>query len=504
MIEDMKRKKNPTNNDKQLVTADDFSDEAIQDEDSGDRWFSSDLTKSLRFYQKAYEHYDDSVRASNDDLSKLDTYYNIARLLFHVYNNFVRPDCIMLVDPFSNVADCLNSENGVVKDLDFIIKYHEFALGKFNELNKNSFDLIYNTALIYLEFIEDQDINKDVDFDFEDLIRIGLNSANLFTRHLEHLILELNELIQNFNFNQPQSPSEENSTVSKDQSQSFEEQEIITPSVALETIITSYKLLQSLYELVTNGPQLEYLNSRFNNFLNFLDNSSLSLMKNFGLLSPTNGVFDHLSDEDINNLKIAKKSLLSSMNDDINEIVKIWEENEQIEIPEYYMSYGDSLQNFLDKISTSSNLTISNQELWNLYSKMLNIYKKSQLLVDAKYQISKTKEVASSLIYFLGSLMIKRADLEILRVSLENIELSDQNRQILIKNAKNLLKSAVNITNLSSVGLRENIFDKLNRFKKRNESTLRLYILEGKTSNQELDKVFNNNRNSWVFIINMI
>lgn len=427
---------------KQPETADEYLSQGIDDEESGDRWYSSDLLKSLRFFERAYEGY---TKALQLDDSLLDGYYNLSRLLFHVYNKFTKVEQVRM----SNLQDLLMFGPHVLLELTQIIDYFEFVMTKFEQSGKKSWDLIYNTLLIHQEFIDESDLNLD------QILSICNKSIQYYQIYLDHQITQLKEILVDEAVDEPEDTEDTNDG-------EIDEIEIITPAVVLETIVSALTLVQSVYESATDKSEIVVINSSLDGFVKFLTTQAKNLAdQDFG-----DKFNDQLQDFTDNLSEIEKLILfINCFNlESVNEVIQVLQnlENSHSTRFEFYLSSNDLL------------LSIVSEPNWETYSFIAKYFKKGQdLLTNLLNQTSANHESFSSKVSLILKILINRSDIDFQRSKIAN----EANKQVLQKNVVNLLKNLVTWTNKSG-GLRENIIDLLNRAYLRKRATLRLSLLE--------------------------
>ena len=123
---------------KRVIDADHL-EEGADAEESGDRWFSLDLAKALRFYQRAYTHYQDAALGT----AAPDARYNAARLLLAVHTQYIAGD--IDVTRLDNVGEVLTGdERSVCQDI-----------------GNSPIDLMFNTATAYSQWLEEAESPAD-------------------------------------------------------------------------------------------------------------------------------------------------------------------------------------------------------------------------------------------------------------------------------------------------------------------------------------------------------
>lgn len=534
----------------ELNTTEEFLSQGTEEEESGDRFTLSDLSKSLRFYQKAYEYYlqaaslatnTNSATSSNNGNSSLllDSVYNSSRLVFHVYNQYVKPNVINFNIDLKSIDNVVNSTDSILQPLPQILQRHLQAIQLYRQLGipKSKYfpwDLYYNTCLVYIELIEDA-TEEDVPVS---LVEEYINSAvQLFMEILEYQVSELASLLDDLNGVKSSSNNSSNSDndvagqqlpqdsqIQPDQSSNDEEyssQEAIVPSTVLETINSAYSLIQAVYETANLNPLYQMglsgaINDEIKQFVTSVEPILNDLMQKFGVVngdslkntdnsnsnSESDSFFQPLEQKDLLNIELVKTAingLLVPINS-VDQLISLWSNKLQNDtsitsanehaFPEIYSLVADNIQNYYDKHSISGagiGTALDVSLHWNLLSTIGQYYKKSQDLYVAllKETQQKTKQNAnnsvliSPLVSQIGLLLISRADIDVQRIhhpQFSQFAAKLQSEEILKRNIAALLKNALVYLN-TDCGLREKIFDKLSRRQKRYLVLARQFIL---------------------------
>ncbi|KAK6458203.1 uncharacterized protein RJT20DRAFT_126162 [Scheffersomyces xylosifermentans] len=495
---------------KDPVTAEDFLEQGSIDEESGDRWLGSDLAKSLRFYQKAYTSYLRSIRLQSE--SNMDSYYNSARLLFQVYYQYFKTEGVNIYD-LKNVEEALGGDdNSVVQNLANIISAHETAMRVANNLRAPvPLDLVFNTAVVYTEAIEVEQENPNSNFN--QLLEVTHQAQILFLNLLEQQVSEFQKFSQELkevDYNDPyETPEVINSSEPHEQSkqEEYTSDEVVQPVDILETILASYRLVQAILENVTdfteqNPRVLELINP----LLSKSDEIAKTLIEEYSdLAANKNEMVSNISEEQISELKVAKNYILGLTLNDFEQLFELWANAELPNTSERFMSAADNIQSLLDRndltlafVNSSENLEAKSL-FWKALTSMSTNLKKAQdilnsLLTEKKKTPSGVDLGLGALVAQISEVIIARADIELQRCQVTGYEPAEKNAQILLQNSKTLLKNAMNIANTPG-GLRERVAEKLQREKKKVDAVIRLCVLEGKTSLQELDSILG--RSKW-------
>lgn len=453
---------------RQPTSAQDFLDQGVQEEESGDRWIISDLSKSLRFYQRAYEQY---LRALALDPGLIDGFYNANRLLYHVWETYhaVSPSSL------SNVEGCDVARFGLWD----IKEKHELVLGKFGE--SVNWELLYNLVLINTELLERAyDDDYDGERGYPGAVRLCEESVRLVLTLLDYQVGELDSFLRKLG--SPESDEERGGKNGNGEGEDEDEDdddydvvEQVTPSVILESIVTGAKFMLTAYEGCDNYVQINSLKNVFTSsgFQARLQEVLQLLMSKFIVENNPQDDFNlNFKDEEIEEVKLVNHSINAVFINDFNQLVVHWEGLEGGSASRF-MAEADSFQNFKDR-----NNELTSQQQWGLINHINSNLKKAQGLVNQELTVhtrEKTNEVSSKVSKMI-EILISRADNEILRSSFQDLESSIKNREVLRQNAINLLKSGLNMGN-TNCGLRETISDRLKREKLKRECVIRLVVI---------------------------
>ncbi|GMM34023.1 hypothetical protein DASC09_013480 [Saccharomycopsis crataegensis] len=542
----------------ELKTSEDFLNQGTEEEESGDRFTLSDLSKSLRFYQKAYEYYLQAKDLSYAELANankrkpkssqllLDCVYNASRLLFHVFNEFVKDDIINFQVDVKNIDNVVNSDYSILKTLPEVLKSHEDAISIYQKLSAEDgsqvfvWDLFYNTCLVYTELIEDAS-EEDVPIEsFEAYVARGME---LFKQILEFQVMELQKLVEEMNgqsggehqhahdhegpcdhHHDDQHHDEEEEDEEEDDDEEYSAQEAIVPSTILETIISCYSFIQSIFETINlnSGYQQAFNPVILNELEMFVESIEVvlqNLVQNFYREDSHNDntlnqeeesdMLAPLDKKDLIQLEIIKTSIggLSTKNS-LDDLITLWDsklkelgsnvmsvEQESDLFTEKYSMIADNFQIFYDRNVSGANSTISAEDHWKLLSIMSNYYKKSQDIYtyllkktqqDSKLNANNSIEL-SPLISQLVLIIISRVDIDVTKVYCDQFKQPGNNfdksnmqngkiDEILTRNIGINLKNCLSYLNMNC-GLRERIFDKLSRRQKKFQVMSRQYIL---------------------------
>lgn len=468
-------------------TAEEYLEQGSADEESGDRWLGSDLAKSLRFYQKAYTSYLHSIKL---DPLNLDTIYNSARLLFHVYFQYNKTEGVDVYE-LNNVDEVVNVENSVLQPLVNIVLAHEQALALCAQASITPpNDLYFNTAMVYTELIE------TIDEPIQILLDIGLKAQQLYSSLLENQV----ELFERFlvdlqGIDEVEGYSEYSEPMHSQEAhqEEYTAVETVQPLDIYESLLNSYRLIQALIDNADPG-EIPFVTDKFNLFVTAFNEVADNLIDKYSEQSLLKiSMIENLAHDQVNDLILARNLLKASVTTNLDDILELW--NPIQNNLKKFMMINDNLQLYLDKQPTTPDIS------WKCLSQMTNYLKLAQQDLQAQLaELQKTSNQsgASPLIIQICSILISRADIDVQRFQLD-CQQARNNQNLLLSNATNFVKNAINFSNVSG-GLREVASDKLQRLKKLADAKLRLCLLQQKTSIDELDQIVGRNR--WVRELN--
>lgn len=480
------------------TNAEEYLENGSIDEESGDRWLGSDLSKALRFYQKAYESYLRSIAVQ--PTNNLDSYYNASRLLFHVYNQYSTSEGVVLSE-LTNIDETIRGgENSVLQDLPKIVVAHERALEVATRDHISPpIDLLFNCVQVYTEVIE----NDNDKLSFDEILLVESKAQNL----LEHLLTKQVEELQNFirelqNIDDRPTILEDTNVTKGEMGDSREEEymseEVLQPPDILESVITAYKLINSILEHVSTSDQIRITLEQTDQFLRTCDKIAVDIKENFDTLSNKHAeMLSSITDDQNAELEIQmryRKGLLLSSLDDI---LNLWKQAELSNTCERYMTAADNIQNFIDRNDLSLETAHISQQsasvFWRALSEMSRNFKAAQDLLNEnlahvqKFPSGKA-EGQGELILKVSSILIARADVDLQRSMIDSYEPSLKNKKVLMQNCKTLLINAMKISNTPG-GLRERASEKLKRDQTKKDAVLRMCLLENKKTETELDEI---------------
>lgn len=463
------------------------------EEESGDRWLGSDLAKSLRFYQKAYDCY---LQSMDLEPLNLDSYYNSGRLLFHVYIQYNKTEGVD-ANELSNVDEVIGATNSVLQPLANVLYAHEQALKVCSQLQISPpNDLYFNAAMVYTEVVEtfeDEPIESLLDF-YQKGLHLYSNLIEDQVRLFKHFLGELQQANQEVNQQVYQDSIKElQNTSSTLKLQSTQEEfisiELVQPVDIYESLINAYRLIQALFDSAENHEIKLVIDTCELAVISFYEIAN-TLIEKYSINSIQKvDMIENLTESQVEDLLLAQASLKASTITNLDEIFAIWDP-----IPnslKKYMIMNDNLQIYIDR--NKLNLL----EIWRCLCSMANYLKLAQQQLQDQFQNlqkASNHESTSGLIIQICSILIARADIDVQRYQID-IDQAKENQELLLKNAQILLKNAIKFANVSG-GLREVVCDKLCRQKKLIDAKLRLCLLEKKTSVEELNEIVG--RNKWV------
>lgn len=442
-------------------SVEDFLEEGAADEESGDRWHGSDLAKALRFYQKAYSNYKLAVglgKPEQRDFLQL-AHYNALRLLFHVYLQYQREDAVQISD-LKNVAEVVDAGvDSVVQEIAQIIQAHESAL-EFSGPDA-PIDLLFNTAMVYMDAVEDAESASEA-YGFVD------RATALLREVLQRQIAEIQE-----NNGEPRKDAETDSSDPP-----------VTASDLLETVISIFNLAQTLYEAVgSSNNDIQTASSLIGPFVTHADQVAAELL---------NGSL-HIYDYQKQEYLVSKAYCSASSFTNLEDITRVWDDQQLPESPERYMLAADCIDNFMQRSGLSSGPTVNPEIYWAALTKMTQYFKVAQEALSGRLQAIKGLGFGNqqlgvgAIISQIAKVNIARADIDLQRSQLP-LEQATKNQTLLMNNAKAFLKNATTFAKQAG-GIREKAVEKAQREKRRVEAVCRLCVLEGKTDELELDSI---------------
>ncbi|QPG75560.1 hypothetical protein FOA43_002915 [Brettanomyces nanus] len=464
-------------------TVNEIFDQATQEEESGDRWLSSDLSKALRFYQRAYSLY---MQALNIDVSHLDTRYNASRLLFTVYTEYIKNEGVNLTDLNNCDLALSRTDASVIQPLQNICQFFQISLELVSQASSRfAWDLYYNAALCYFEYVEEETRNGyETMAQFSQVMDAMQISQRLLSSALQYQVKELKQFTEKVGKAEPIIHSE----VPTARDTIAEIEDTILPSTVLETCLNCYRLVSTSYEDSWSEERLSLVANASDEFINVVDSISSGLLDNY--TNSSNEIVPSLTEDEINELKITKISFLASKSLTFAECEAVWQSEPLLDLVDKLLLEAGSYRTLLDKLDES--LAVVDDKLkWQVLSVMDTKYKecykvlKKQLDQLKKRSVEDTGDDKSNIISQICSVFIEQADIEVERSMLES---GQKYHDVLVKNSYNLLKNSL-VYSKQGGGLRESVSGKLVREKRRRETLARLCILDGKLSRTELSSI---------------
>jgi hypothetical protein len=437
---------------KEPTTAEEFLDQGVEYEESGDRWFTSDLSKAIRFYHRAHNSYKKSL-ALNPIL--VDALYNLPRLEFEVYIKYQKDDSVVL-DDLDNCADAINDnkKNGIFQDIQSLCESFEASIGVLLQSGNESligWDFYFNTAMCYYEYIEI--------LCSEPLTITNLNPGSILIKAIQRCIAMFNNVL--------------------DHMKNVLTNNILDDTVNRESVVNicieSYKMISTVYETLYTQELIVNMDSLAGPFverIDFFANETIS---------------DDAAIDLLNSMKIFKLNEVASRQLNYEDFFKIW--NSEVDLNSQLQKQlveTSSTRSFIDKFETVD-VGLPVELKWKILSNLNNQYRLvTDTLKEEIKNIETSKNALNDLlsgkISLLCSVLIERADIDLERLLLDITE-ARQNQTILQNNCKNLLKNAL-IFSKKSGGIRESISGKLTRKKRQREAAMRLCLLEGKSQDE--------------------
>ncbi|AMD19430.1 HBR529Cp [Eremothecium sinecaudum] len=481
-----KNKNGPSSNVRTSITQDDLYEEAVKLEEQAERWILSDVVKTLRFYSKAYETYEQALKVDSGSISdSYNIYYNETRLLLKIFTEYTGANGYINVLKYVNLSG-VPGLNEILLPLSAIIQKFEFVVSEFPD--HCSWDLYFNLMTCYLTYAEYVDSPA------------GSELVSISTRFIElsHQVLRMHsEALADWSSPENNSPTakeiqKQNTDVDlrtgagiRHNTPSQSETELlvmfdgITPQTFIDTLVTTYKFIYAITEILMdfksdpvqdiNEAQVNYLEDLIAKFLNQTDDA-------FGSLSFTDTLDVselQLARRAINGLQVAATGQLETIKEFLNQSTTT-----EMEV---LLSSVDLLQ--------AAYPFVPKMQQWELCCLLNTTLKSCQDMLSTesnsiKSGKSKQMDQLSVTVFRLCDVMVSRADNEIRRMQIEqasttekSMEISDKT-EILHKNAKVLLEGAMEIAK-QPCGLREYVIDKLKRNYIFLQAKLRACVISG-------------------------
>lgn len=449
-------------------------DFASIEEESGDRWRNSDLSKALRFYQRAFEAYTKALELSEKQtnliFNRSECYYNAVRLLFQVYCHYTGSDCVDMGNLSSALEVLQVGLKSVLQDLNSIAMAHERAINLSGD--SPAIDLLYNAGLVYIEVVENLDDDSVI---IEATIRALILLRQVFTRQVE----EFQEFLQSGG-----ALKENQVTVTT----TAQPADILDTGLSLFNLFRAY--IDTDFILRNDSPMIELR-------LSFSEVSAVieDLLNKY----PTSLDLELPITQDQRTTYIISREYLRSTQLDFESACLNWDSAELPETAVRYMSAADSVQSILDRskinLGPNGDENLSDTEIllvtdgnvnsvnnyWAALSKISTYLKKAQNILETRSKELKKsvhQKELGTLILQVCTVYIARADIDQQRSQLRHPE-GQSHRQILKKNVLAFLENVL-VLSSNTGGIRETTMEKLLRGKRLLEANVRLLILEGK------------------------
>lgn len=442
------------------TNAEGFYDQGVRYEESGDRWFTSDLSKAIRFYYRAHESYKQALKL---DPLMAHVLYNLPRLVYEVYNKYVKDDVVVLED-LNNCADALNDTQpgGLFQDIVSLCRNFEGCIDvliQSGNADSIGWDLYFNTASCYFEYIEILCSDPS--------ILEGLSEDNELVKAIQRCIYMFERVLDYMNY------ALENDV----------EDESVNPEAISSVCIESYRMLSTVYETLYTEELITFVDSFTGEYLKKVDTVSSRLIQ------------DSIPEDILITLKVAKLGERASRQLSYDTFIDLWASDPNLNnVLEKQLTESSSVRSYLDKFETVE-VPIPDEAKWliltQLDGKYRNITATLRAQIDELAKNNNTEnDLLSEKISLVCSVFMERADIDLERSLLE-VEQAKKNCLVLQNNCKNLLKNAL-IYSKKSGGIRESIIGKLTRKKRQREAAMRLCLLEGKPQ-EEWNKIVGEN-----------
>jgi len=460
----------PSQSNLEPETAEQCFNKGTEEEESGDRWITSDLSKALRFYQRAFDLYQKTLKMSPENLDAL---YNASRLLFSVYTEYIKNEAVNFADLTNCEQALAGNDNSVIQPLEKITKVFQQAVDFVSNHKTGSFpwDLYYNAAICYFEYAEDMTSGGyETDEHFDEAIGAMVSSQTLLTAVLKFQVQALQK-------GDACADSEDNE---------HDDDDSIVPSTVLETCMDGYRLVTTLYEDACTEKRAEKVEKASQAFINDISIAASELVAAFA----ANG---KLTPEETNDLKLARAAFDTSRCTEVSGCDDIWKQAEVEDRPDKILVQAGSYRTLLDKYD-EANVQVPDNQKWTVLTYMDRLYKQAYKLLKAdldEFKLGKKEDQgdsSSNTISQICTIFIEEADIALERSALNGCNVAVKSQGVLLKNFHALLKNAV-IYSKKSGGLRESIAGKLLRVKRRREALIRMCIADGKTSISELNTI---------------
>ncbi|KAK8103163.1 hypothetical protein PG984_016309 [Apiospora sp. TS-2023a] len=238
-------KPKPKKEQKKLETASDFEDAANEHEEAAGKWRAGDAAKSMRFFQRAIDTYDQGVKAFPKDL---DLAYNKARIFLEVAEH---PTLIAQLD------------ETLLEWLQRGLEAHRYALN----VDPNNADTLFNASQILTSIAEE--VSQDGDVSDEEAFKALQEAMDLQQKCLSIQEVKLQETLTQQKMAAEQPVSQETDMAgtsasaepSAEQESSGEEYqdvtviEPVTPEVVIDTLLVQLRTLTTFCNVRSASPE---------------------------------------------------------------------------------------------------------------------------------------------------------------------------------------------------------------------------------------------------------
>lgn len=481
------------------MTQDDWYQEAVAREENAERWFLSDIRRTLRSFSEAMDAYENALKASQQNIEDTyNIYYNQTRLLLKIYTDYFSVDGYINLLQFVNLDD-IPSLDRLVVPIKTIIERFEFVT--YNYPEQVTWDLLFNVLTCYSVYLE-----SDADLTGEELITIASTFISTFHRliRLENELMEdpftepegLDEykrdgLQDQTDFNLQTGSGVKTNESEKNLSETVISSDSVDRDTILETISMGYKFV---YDIMTTI--LEDQSSAKGSMINFVQKNYINdiLTKYLSQLDEILGN-PMIRDENYADLRATISSIkgLKLLFNDQFEPFQNYIDSVSSDDEDTLMSTTDLLETAL--------LIFPTQFHWQIRSYISKTLGKLQSLLAEKQssiiigKVKNRENELSPIVFKLCDLMINRSDNELARLMLKKEESASlQNEDaaktigLLQKNARALLTNVQSIAH-RSCGFGEYVTDKLKRNYIYSQAVARLSFLDALTPTDIPDMV---------------
>ena len=484
---------------RQLVTQQDYYEEATNVEEQAERWLLSDVKKALRFYLQAYHLYEAAAAQGMGEATEdctYNVYYNETRLLLQVYSDYLGNEGYINVLRYLNLDD-IPGLSAILLPLQEVVARLESVYEQYHNSMQDTWDLQSNLLTAYLMLLESAEI---CGLDGTGIVQL----CDKFIPLAQDLISQQIDELESWRETSISQESESR----RQETREFEEQSLTTESAVssegdymsisdqvtvdtfTEVLVDCYKFVESTMEVIIESrveasgaeeialgvEQRRYLEEQIEKFYLEVDDVVATTSKNIPVEL-----------KDINTIKLEIAGLRVIADGNI-ELIKEYMDVQNVT--------GSDLRTKLMKIDlldfTVACTPADNfQGLWELTTML------SKLLSSAEAELSKERtetlgaqvfdqeraDRLSSVVFRLCSLYINSSDNELRRWVIKKNQNdyspdagADKVLNVLMRNSRTLLSNAMKIAE-KPCGMQETIVDKLKRNYVYNQAKMRLSIL---------------------------